>query len=175
MPPNTAPLDGVLCFSALVVIGIALNAMTTMFAVEETSPVSRLVITQRKRYAWTLVGQLVAATAVLWPMAQYGVDDTLRVLGAWWEVPVFGWGIVLGYWLGIVSPALTLLTAVSIYRHPAQAAKQVKGGYILTEHARRGLAHPPVVRPVVAPGSAGTLERRWFDVCPTEQQEETSD
>ena len=121
------------------------------------------MITQRRRYGWTLVGQLAAAAAVLWPILQYGVEDTFRVLDAWRQVPPIGWIVFGVYWVGIISPGLTLLTMTSIYRHPAKAAKQVRGGYVLTEHVRQKLARPPVVQPVVAPGSSGLLKRYWFD------------
>lgn len=110
---DPAPLDGVLYLSTMVILRITLQR-TTWF-VHETSPVSRLVI---------------------WPLLQYGVDDTFRVLDAWRHVPPIGW---IGFgveWIGTISPGLTSLTMISIYRRPAKAAKQVRGDYVRTEHAR---------------------------------------
>jgi hypothetical protein len=158
-----APLDGVLYLSTMVILAITLRGQWTMWFVRETLPVSKLVITQRRRYGWTLVGQLAAVAAVLWPLMQYGVDETFNALDAWWQVPPIGWIVVGVFWIGIGSPVLTLLTMISIYRHPAKAAKQVRGGYVLTRHVRQRLARPPVaLQPVVAPGSSGLLKRYWF-------------
>lgn len=160
------PLDGILFISAMVILGITLGGLSTMVAVRETSSVSRLLITQRRRYGWTLVGQIAAAAAVLWPILQFGVNDTFEVLDAWMQVPVIGWIVFGVYWMGIVSPVLTLMTVISIYRHPAKAARKVRGGYILTEHARQGIWTRPV-QAVVAPGMAGSLKRYWFDTGPS--------
>jgi len=160
MVENHAPLDGVLFISAMVILGITFRERWTVWAVRETSPVSRLVITQRRRYGWTLLGQAAAAAAVLWPILQFGVDDTVEVLDAWRQVWI-GWIVNLGYWMGIVSPGFTLAAVISIHRYPAQAAKRVGGGYILTEHARQGITDR-VVQPVVAPRRG--LKRYWFDV-----------
>jgi hypothetical protein len=147
---ESVPLGLVMFISAMVIVGVTVRAQWAAWAVTHPMPVSKLVITQRRRYGWTLVGQAAAAASLLWPLMQFGVDDTFEVLAAW-RRSWLGWILGFCYWPGgILSPVSTLMAVISIHRYPAQAAKRVGGGYILTEHARQGITDR-VVQPVVAP------------------------
>lgn len=157
-------LDGMTLYVVtMVIFVVTLPGLWTMWYCRDTIPRSRLVITQRRRYTWSLAGQTAASAAVLWPILQFGAPSTFMALDAWRQLPPIGWVVYGAYWLGIVSPGLTVLVMISIYRHPAQAARRVRGGYVLTEHARQKLDDPPVVQPVVARGSSGLFRRFWFD------------
>lgn len=122
-----------------------LKAYDVAVSVRETVAISRLVMTQRKRYTYLVLGQLLLGSALFGALVRYGWSATWQSLHEWWSIPVIGWVVVIMNVIAMVSPLLTLVGAIYIYRRPAELAKRVwrkNGGYVFTKDVRQGIRNP---------------------------------
>jgi hypothetical protein len=155
-----------LVISALLVPLIVVEHLLLWGALLEGSQ-SGFVKTQRRRYGWTLAGQLVILFAMLWPVVQFGLAESLRTLAAFERAtgPI-GWAAYLIFVVGLVSPASTVLLVWAWYDAPASMAKKKRGGFVSTADVRAKVPNPPRWRSVddIHPVYGWVRDRRWVRV-----------
>jgi phosphotransferase system glucose/maltose/N-acetylglucosamine-specific IIC component len=133
---------------------------------KETDPVSGLIATQRKRYLFALFGQaiLVVAAYLVWHASGSSINQIEAGMHDWLTVPVMG-QIVYGTMYALaLSPLVTLIVAVAIFRKPAAMARKNGHGYMATVTARgySQAAHIPAsLTPVTTRGDDGRLRRAY--------------
>jgi hypothetical protein len=125
------------------VMGLSLMSKASLAVVFAREGTSINPMTQRKRYAWVLLGVVVSFTPLVVYVSIYGPELIYNEVSSWPGrfdgVGYMGVGIVL---LGAVSPAWGLIDAFHIYRHPSIRAKLVrfgprdKRGYYYTQDIR---------------------------------------
>ena len=126
----------------------AFKAIYAGWTVRETSPFFRLVATQRRRYTFLALGQSILAACAVWLLSLGSISDIVAGTKEWFALPVIGWIVGLGVMLIAVSPLMSVLALISIYRHPAAMAYRRFGrNEYRTTQSRRG-GTQKFVRPV---------------------------
>lgn len=106
--------------------------------------ISKLVVTQRKRYVWAAMGQVMSVCTPIMAVGMFGPSAYLNGLAEYWQVSPVGKIVVISHVIVTVSPLLSLLTVASIYRNPATIAhwSYKRKGYVYTEDVRLGIRDP---------------------------------
>lgn len=86
--------------------------------VRETSLLFFLVATQRRRYTCLALGQGILATCAVWLLSLGSISDIIAGTKEWFAIAVFGWFVGSGVVFVAVSPIISALALISIYRHP---------------------------------------------------------
>lgn len=125
-------------------LGAALLGLTSLKAyhaawfVRKMEEISRLTITQRKRYGWIAIGQLMAGIFPVACLIMFGPTTYLNAIAEFWGVSPRATIISAANVIALTTPLLTVLTAISVYRNPAELAHAVQGvkSYVRTDDAR---------------------------------------
>lgn len=139
-PPNLQALVFASAFLGCVGLKYYDGAVT----VQETLVISRIVVTQRKRYCYLAIGQVLLAGCLAAALIYYGPHLTLHCMHEWWSTDIVGKVVVIVNAIAVVSPLMSVLSALWIYRHPAVLAKKAlkQRGYLFTADVRAGVPNP---------------------------------
>ena len=99
--------------------------------VQETSPLSTILITQSKRYKYNILSLIISVTFSWLTLASFGLNAVLAGLSQWRQSDLIGWFITSVLYAGAVMPFVALVTIVHVYRKPAQLGRRyvLFGGY----------------------------------------------
>lgn len=133
---------------ALLAFTGAFKAIYAGWTVRETSPFFRLVATQRRRYTFLALGQSILAACAVWPLSLGSISDIVAGTEEWFALGVIGWIVGSGVVLVAVSPLISVLALISIYRNPAAMAyKRFRRDEYCTTQSRR-VGEREFVRPI---------------------------
>lgn len=137
MPVDHTITDAMFIIAFLAFTG-AFKATYAGWIVRETSPFSRLVATQRRRYTFLALGQSILTACAAWLLSLGSISDIIAGTKEWFALGVIGWIIGSGVVLVAVSPLISALALISIYRHPAAMAyKRFRRNEYCTTQSRR--------------------------------------
>lgn len=132
-------------FGATLMTLFGLKALLTAVEVREMIAISRLTITQRKRYGWIAQGVVMMMALPVVSIAMYGPDTYWTGIMDYWHNAAFiGNVIAIINIIAITTPVLATLAAYCVYRKPAELAhwsRRTKG-YVYTADIRAGVKNP---------------------------------
>jgi hypothetical protein len=135
---------------------------------KETDPISRLIATQRRRYGFAIFGQavLLLAAYLVWHASHGSITEIKAGMHDWSAIPIIGWLVYGTMYALVLSPLVTLVVAIAIFRKPAILARKHGEGYMATNTAR-GYSHaahvPASLSPIVV-RQDGQLVRHYLPV-----------
>lgn len=134
-----------LIFGAALLTLMGSKALLTALEVREMMPISRLSITQRKRYGWVLMGLVMMTSLPIAAVIIYGANTYWLGITEFWSgsSPV-GKVVAAVNMVAIAGPALAGLTAWRVYCNPAVLAhwSYSARGYIYADDVRAGIRNP---------------------------------
>lgn len=92
--------------------------------VQETSPLSTILITQSKRYKYNILSLIISVTFSWLTLAGFGLNAVLAGLSQWRQTGLIGWIISILVYAGAAIPFIALVNMVHIYRNPAQLGRR---------------------------------------------------
>ncbi|TAH36747.1 hypothetical protein EYC59_00160 [Candidatus Saccharibacteria bacterium] len=128
-----------LMFMFALVAAVLMKVYYAAWTVQEIDPMYKGEMTQQKRYVMLVLTQGALLVIAVW-MLSYGLTTVWANMNIWTNGtgPV-GYVIWAMMALTLLSPVLTLVTAIHIYRRPSKLAKWVRRGvYYLTDDVRAG-------------------------------------
>lgn len=127
-------------FLAAFMCPVGCKALLLAYAGRQTNPVSRIIMTQRRRYGFMLLGQAILVFAFAQILAAGSVNEIWPAVEEWFAVPPAGWAVAGTIAIGGISLLASLTAPFWIYRRPSLAARKQFGKrlYVMTEHVRAG-------------------------------------
>lgn len=128
-------------FVAAFMCPAACKALLVACAGRETGAIFRIVQTQRRRYAFMLLGQAIIAFALGQLFTLGSISEVWSAMREWFALPVIGWTVAISVVTGGLALVASLAAPLWIYRHPSQAAHKQFGRrlYVLTDDVRVGI------------------------------------
>lgn len=137
---GNVPLSNAL-FLAAFMCPVGCKALLLAYTARQTVPASRLVMTQRRRYGFMVLGQAIIMFAFAQILAAGSVDEVWPAIQEWFAVPPVGWAVGASVIIGGLSLIVSLTAPFWIYYHPSLAARKRFGKrlYVMTEDVRAGI------------------------------------
>ena len=133
---------------AMMWIGVpGLRAFYGAWFTRETDARFIKVMTQRKRYFFTLLATVICFVPVMALIHAFGWTTFATAAHSWTNGSDGNFGraidglISFSLYFGLLSPIWGLITAAHVYRKPSLMARKVRDGYISTNDARRKSDH----------------------------------
>lgn len=84
---------------------------------------SNLAHPQATRYLTVVFASPFLLGPAWWIIFAGAWQQAYAQLGYWWDIPVFGWITVIGFWCSVAAPATIILTLIAIRCKPAQGRR----------------------------------------------------
>ncbi len=120
MGPYPIGVDHMLVDSMIALAFLAFGALKGYHAVWVTTGSHGHA--QTTRYAFVVVGQAVIAFFIMWQLSFGDWSDFFKSIHAWQDIGgIFGWIVVIGCWVAVFLPVLTIPTLFWIHHTSARS------------------------------------------------------